>query len=110
MKYLVIMQAVEGGPAVPPQTIVKQVEGQVFPSFEILKRLEAEGTIIGGVCVGERRVAFIANAANNTEVDNLIKSLPLWGMATTEVTALNGFAERHAADSEFIAQLKKLES
>ena len=110
MKYLVIMEAVEGGPAVPPQTIVKQVEGQVFPSFEILKSLEEEGKIMGGACVGERRIAFIAKAADNTEVDNLIKSLPLWGMATTEVTALNGFAERHEADIEFIAQLKKMES
>ena len=106
MKYLVTMQATEGFATLPLETVIQQVEGRVFPSFEILNKLEAEGKISGGVCVGERRIAFIAKAANNTEVDKLIQSLPLWGMTTTQVTALNGFGERHTATKDMIGKMR----
>lgn len=106
MKYLVNMDANETPSGPMPATLVQAAENLVFPSFEALRKLEADRKITGGVAVGERRIVFIAEAADNAAVDKLIEDLPIWGLCKVQVTALNGFNERYAVDKVNIQHLK----
>jgi hypothetical protein len=87
--------------------MAQTIDTLVFPSFEALKKLEAERKISGGVCVGERRIVFIAEAANNADLDRLIKSLPIWAITTTQAVPLVTFEERYAAERDYVAQMKR---
>ena len=104
MNYLVEMTTVEsrfdqGNP-------IELIEGQVFPSFESLIGLESSGKIMGGVEVGSRKLTFIADCANNEELDELIKSLPVWMLVKTKVTPLADFGQRKKRDENFLKAMK----
>ena len=104
MQYLV--SASGGAGFASPKEALKALEDMVLPLFEALKRLESGRRILaGGVPVGDRALVFILEAASHDEVDRLLRSLPMWGVFTWDVVALQTFAGRVALEREFLKKL-----
>jgi hypothetical protein len=57
---------------------------------------------------GGRAGAFILEAASNPEVTQTLMQLPMWGVVKWEVTPLESFRERHAAEKQSIERLKQM--
>jgi len=106
MKYLVIGT---GGPGfASPGEAVRVLEETVLPSFDKLIALEKKKKILaGGLPVGERAFVFIAEAASNEELDQMLRELPMWGSLDWEVTALQTFAGRAAQERNIVKKLRK---
>ena len=103
MQYLVMGS---GGPGfASPEEAVQLLEGIVIPS---LKQLAGEKNLLaGGLPVGDRAVVFIMEATSNNEVDQLVRSIPLWPSLKWKVTPLQSFEGRAAMESEVVQQLKE---
>lgn len=83
------------------------LEQLILPTFEMVKKLEAEGKVLaGGFPVGERAVVIIAEADSNEEMDIMLRGLPLWPMLEWEVTPLQSFEGRMEFEREFIKRVK----
>jgi hypothetical protein len=107
MKYLV---KGTGGPAsASPADMDALLKNVVLPTFDQLTKLEKEGKITGGVPVGDRALVFIIEASSNEEVDNLLRSLPLWGVLEWKVVPLQTFEGRAAIESKIVEGSKKAE-
>jgi hypothetical protein len=106
MKYLVIGS---GGPGfASPEEAIKVLEEVVLPSFDQLIALEKKKKILaGGLPVGDRAFAFIAEAASNEELDQMLRELPMWGSLDWEVSPLQTFSGRAAQERSIIKKLKK---
>ncbi|HEX8961690.1 MAG TPA: muconolactone Delta-isomerase family protein, partial [Rhodocyclaceae bacterium] len=79
MEYLVRMTFVDPGPLLGPDQAAQVVESLVVPSFKKLAELKASGKIRGGGAVaGARAAVFIADVADNAELDQLLLGIPLW--------------------------------
>ena len=89
MKYLVTMTTINTAVPPSPDQIIPFMENMVIPNHEALTKLEAEKKILAGGCVaGGRANVFIAEAASNEELHQLLMSLPMFAMLETEVTPL----------------------
>jgi hypothetical protein len=106
MKYLVVGS---GGPGFASrEETVKVLKEIVLPSFDQLMKLERQKKILaGGLPVGDRAVVFIAEAASNEELDQMLRNIPMWGTLDWEVTALQTFAGRAAQERSTVKELKK---
>jgi hypothetical protein len=104
MKYLVQMMANEPSPTTKPQDAAGYIRQLVFPSLARLTEWDQQGKISGGVVLGARALAFIAEGENNDAIDALIQSLPLWVMCTTQVTPLVAFDARSAREEQMLKQ------
>jgi muconolactone delta-isomerase len=105
MQYLVIGS--EGPGFSSMDEAADLLKNVVFPSFEILKALEAKKKIVaGGLPVGDRAFVCIMEAASNDELDQILRSLPLWGMLQWQVTPLQSFSKRLKIDKESLKQQK----
>jgi len=106
MKYLVIGS---GGPGfTSPEEAISVLEEIVLPSFDQLIGLEKKKKILaGGLPVGDRAFVFIAEAASNEELDQMLRKLPMWGSLDWEVTALQTFKGRADQERDIIKKLKK---
>ena len=104
MQYLV---SATGSPGLAsPAETLKVLEDQVLPLFESLMRWAAEKKILaGGVPVGGRALVFIAEASSHSDLDRMLRSLPMWGLFKWEVMALESFAGRAAQEREFVQRL-----
>ncbi|MEX0998521.1 MAG: muconolactone Delta-isomerase family protein [Thermodesulfobacteriota bacterium] len=105
MKYLVIGN--EGPGFFSVDEAIEIIENVVLPAFEELEELETEGSLVGGVPVGERSLAFIIEADSHDEVDRTLRSLPMWGAMEWEVTPLQDFELRTQQEREILKDLKK---
>ncbi len=57
------------------------LENTVIPTFEQIIRLEMDKKILaGGLPVGERALVFIIQAESNGELDEILRSFPIWGL------------------------------
>ncbi|MCB2185334.1 MAG: muconolactone Delta-isomerase family protein [Deltaproteobacteria bacterium] len=106
MKYLVFGTA---GPGFASEDeALELLEFTVLPSFEMLMAWEKEKKIVaGGLPVGERAFSMIMEAPNHEELDDWLRSLPIWGLVEWEVTPLQPFAARAAREKKEIKELKK---
>ena len=105
MKYLVI--ASHGPGFASPEETVAVLEKQILPTFEFLLKLESEKTILaGGLPIADRAFVFVIEASSNEELDQLLRSIPAWGVLKWEVTPLQSFAGRAAQEREVIKQLR----
>ncbi len=106
MKYLVIGS---GGPGFAnSEEAVSVLQEIILPSFDKLIGLEKKKKILaGGLPVGDRAFVFIAEAASNEELDQLLRELPMWGALDWEVTPLQTFAGRAAQERNIVRELKK---
>jgi len=106
MKYLVV--ATEGPGFASPDEALRVLESNVLPTFDVLVQLEAEKAILaGGLPVGERSLVFIAEAASNDDLDQLLRNLPMWGTLQWKVTPLQSFAARAAQERGVVKAIKK---
>ncbi len=86
----------------------KVLEEIVLPSFDQLIALEKKKKILaGGLPVGDRAFVFIAEAASNEELDQMLRRLPLWGSLDWEVSALQTFSGRADQGRSIIKELRK---
>lgn len=106
LRYMVTAEFIDPGPLLAPEQLGRMLEEQIFPSLEALAKYEATGRIAGGVAVGERRVCFVAEVANNDELDRLIHELPFWGLCRWQTTPLQGFRPRLAEDRKLFDRIR----
>jgi len=106
MRYLVTGS--EGPGFASPEEAVEILEEVVLPTFDVLLKLEAQKKIVaGGLPVGDRAFVFIAEAGSNEELDQLLRSLPAWGVLEWHVTPLQSFAGRAAQERDVVKRFKK---
>lgn len=81
MRYLVTAEFIDPGSLIPPQQFGHVVEDAVVPSLETIAKLEEEKKILAaGVLAGARAGVMIVEAASNEELNELLQSLPFWGL------------------------------
>ena len=88
MRFLVTIDGSEFGVGRPPEEFGQVVEQMVVPSMEQLAQWEQEGRIHGGGYTAARGGAFIMDADSSEEVEQLLTSLPYWGLVKVEVKPL----------------------
>jgi hypothetical protein len=103
MKYLV--QGNMKSAFTSPEDLVRHLEEDVMPSFEYFKKLEKEKKILaGGLVAGERAFVFIAEAASNEEIAQIVREIPLWPMMDCKITALEPVADRAKLEQKFLQE------
>jgi hypothetical protein len=104
MRYLCI--GAKGPGFASPEEALGVLEQGILPTFAYLMKLEKEKKILaGGLALGDRRVVFVLEAATNEAADELLRSIPAWGVLDWEITPMVTFATR---DNEERAMVKKL--
>jgi muconolactone delta-isomerase len=93
MRFLVTIDGSDIGVGMPPERLAHVVEHMVTPSLEQLVQWEQEGRIYGGGYTAARGGVFIMDADSSEEVDQLITSLPHWGLVKVEVKPLISTSE-----------------
>jgi len=105
MKYLVKGSA--GPVSLSSGNMAQLLENVVLPSLDQLAKWEKEGKITGGLPVGQRAFVFIVEASSNEEVDQLLRSLPIWGGMEGKVIPLQSFSGREGMEKNILSELKK---
>ena len=103
MRFLVTLDGSELGAGMPPERLAQVIEQMVVPSMEQLAQWEQEGRIHGGGYTAARGGAFIMDADSSEEVEQLLTSLPYWGLVKVEVKPListSSMLERSRAMSQ----------
>lgn len=104
-KYLV--KASSGPVSLSSGDMAQLLENVVLPSLDQLAKWEKEGKITGGLPVGQRAFVFIIEAASNEEVDQLLRSLPIWGGMEWKVIPLQSFSGREGMEQKILSEMKK---
>ena len=88
MRFLVTIDGSDIGVGMPPERLAHVVEHMVTPGLEKLVQWEQEGRIYGGGYTAARGGVFIMEADSSEEVDQLVTSLPHWGLVKVDVKPL----------------------
>jgi muconolactone delta-isomerase len=88
MRFLVTIDGSDIGVGMPPERLVQVVDQMVVPSIEKLAQWEQEGRIHGGGYTAARGGVFMIDADSSEEVDQLVTSLPYWGLVKVDVKPL----------------------
>jgi muconolactone delta-isomerase len=88
MRFLITLDGSDMAVGRPPEQLGQVVEQMVVPSMEQLAQWEQEGRIHGGGYTAARGGAFIMDADSSEEVEQLLTSLPYWGLVKVEVKPL----------------------
>jgi muconolactone delta-isomerase len=88
MRFLVTIDGSDMSIGRPPEQLAKVVEQMVVPSIEQLAQWEQEGRIHGGGYTAARGGVFIMDADSSEEVEDLLTSLPYWGLVKVDVKPL----------------------
>jgi len=88
MRFLVTIDGTDVGVGMPPERLGQVLDQMVVPGVEKLAQWEEEGRIHGGGYTAARGVAFIIDAESSEEVDQLVTSLPHWGLVKVDVQPL----------------------
>jgi muconolactone delta-isomerase len=88
MRFLVTIDGSDVGVGMPPERLGQLVDQMVVPSLEKLAQWEQEGRIHGGGYTAARGGVFMIDADSSEEVDQLVSSLPYWGLVKVEVKPL----------------------
>jgi muconolactone delta-isomerase len=97
MRFLVTIDGSDIGVGMPPERLAQVVEQMVTPGLEKLVQWEQEGRVYGGGYTAARGGVFIMEADSSEEVDQLVTSLPHWGLVKVDVKPLismNSMLER----------------
>ena len=88
MRFVVTIDGSNVGVGMPPERIAQVREQMVVPGVEKLAQWEQEGKIYGGGFTGARGSVFVIEADSLEEVDQLVTSLPHWGLVKADVKPL----------------------
>ena len=88
MRFLVTIEGSDVLVGMPPERLAQVVDQMVIPGVEKLAQWEQEGRIHGGGYTAARGGVFIVDADSSEEVDQLITSLPHWGLVKVDVKPL----------------------
>jgi muconolactone delta-isomerase len=88
MRFLVTIDGSELGVGMPPERLAQVIEQMVIPGIEKLDQWAQEGRVHGGGYTAARGGVFIMEADSSEEVDQLVTSLPHWGLVKVEVKPL----------------------
>ena len=88
MRFLVTIDGSDVGVGMPPERIAQVRQQMVIPGVEKLAQWEQEGKIHGGGYTAARGAVFIIEADSIEEVDQLVTSLPHWGLVKVDVKPL----------------------
>jgi hypothetical protein len=88
MRFLVTIDGSEVGAGMPPVRLGLVVQQMVVPGVEKLAQWEQEGRIHGGGYAAARGGVFVIEADSVEEVDQLVTSLPHWGLVKVDVKPL----------------------
>jgi hypothetical protein len=88
MRFLVTIDGSDLGVGMPPERLGQLVDQMVVPSLEKLAQWEQEGRIHGGGYTAARGGVFMIDADSSEEVDQLVTSLPYWGLVKIDVKPL----------------------
>ena len=87
MRFLVTLDGsnLEG---MPPERLGQVMDQMIIPGIEKLAQWEQEGRIHGGGYTAARGGVFMIDAESSEEVDQLVTSLPHWGLLKVDVKPL----------------------
>ena len=88
MRFLVTIEGSDVLAGMPPERLGQVVDQMVIPGVEKLAQWEQEGRIHGGGYTAARGNVFIIDADSSEEVDQLVSSLPHWGLVKVDVKPL----------------------
>ena len=88
MRFLVTIDGSELGVGMPPERLAQVIEQMVIPGIEKLDQWAQEGRVHGGGYTAARGGVFIMEADSSEEVDQLVTSLPHWGLVKVDVKPL----------------------
>ena len=88
MRFLVTIDGSDVGVGMPPERLAQVQDQMIIPGVEKLAQWEQEGTIHGGGYTAARGAVFIMDADSSEEVDQLVTSLPHWGVVKVDVQPL----------------------
>ena len=88
MRFLVTIDGSDLGAGMPSERLAQVVDQMVVPSLEKLTEWEQEGRIHGGGYTAARGGVFMIDADSSEEVDQLVSSLPYWGLVKVDVKPL----------------------
>ena len=72
----------------PPERLVQLLDQMIIPGVEKLAQWEQEGRVHGGGYTAGRGGVFMIDADSSEEVDQLVTSLPHWGLLKVDVLPL----------------------
>jgi muconolactone delta-isomerase len=88
MRFLVTIDGSDLGAGMPPERLGQVLDQMVVPGVEKLAQWEQEGRIHGGGYTAARGSVFMIDADSSEEVDQLVTSLPHWGLVKIDVKPL----------------------
>ena len=88
MRFLVTIDGSDVGVGMPPERLAQVMDQMVIPGIEKLAQWEQEGRIHGGGYTAARGGVFMVDADSSEEVDQLVTSLPHWGLVKIDVKPL----------------------
>ena len=88
MRFLVTLDGSDLGVGMPPERLGQVMDQMVIPGIEKLAQWEEEGKIHGGGYAAARGGVFVIEADSVEEVDQLVTSLPHWGLVKVDVQPL----------------------
>jgi hypothetical protein len=91
LRFLVIGRDIDYGGQIDLMKLVMDFENVYLPSFEMLKKWEADKKVVGGFLAAQRAGAMIIEASSAEELSSWMTSLPFWGKLTWEVMPLQTF-------------------
>ena len=98
MRYLVDMRLTSSARPRTPQEGVAFVQQLIFPTLEMCKKLEADGTIVaGGPASAAIQLILIVEAGSALELDTIVERLPIWPLMETKVTPMTTWDGRKQA-------------
>jgi muconolactone delta-isomerase len=88
MRFLVTIDGSDTGVGMPPERLGQVLEQMIIPGIEQLAQWEQEGRIHGGGYTAARGGVFMVDADSSDEVDQLVTSLPHWGILKLDLQPL----------------------
>ncbi len=106
MIYLVMMKLRDEGYGGSSQDSIRIIGEAVLPTLKVLKKLEEENRVMGGFFDAQRSGAMMIRAENDDELEQILTSLPAWGIFDLEVVSLESFQEAEDRDKRVMEGLK----
>jgi muconolactone delta-isomerase len=87
MRFLVTLDGSDVA-GMPPEQLGQVLDQMIIPGLENLAQWDQEGRIHGGGYTAGRGGVFMIDADSSEEVDQLVTSLPHWGLLKVDVKPL----------------------